>query len=234
MAAPVPGVAVHPVRVHPAQAEAASDESGEQVVAPMAVTGRTGGADLQSSNEVPFGHQRRSRRGVGLEALQTAAPPRVRPIRMPAGVHQPVPVRRSPSQIAALLPRLRTHRGRHPMPRPQHLPLRLGAEHHDQRLVDRIAASYPPPASGSHICTPARSHEAGHSVELIAAERPLVLPDDHRVEPPAGRGQLRQQLGRCGPSRPLPPSRTALVEELDLHRCLTRDDGISRFALPRP
>ena len=56
---------------------------------------------------------------------------------MRTGIHQPIPVRWPPAQKPPLLPGLRVHRGQHPMPRPQHFPLRLRAKDQHQRLMRR-------------------------------------------------------------------------------------------------
>jgi hypothetical protein len=46
------------------------------------------------------------------------------PVRMRTGVHQPVPIGRTPTQGTALLHGLRAHRRQRPMPSTRHLPLR--------------------------------------------------------------------------------------------------------------
>jgi len=61
---------------------------------------------------------------VGFEAVGTAAPGGVGLVRVWPGIAEPVPVRRTPAEIPALLPGLDSHCGPHPDTRPGHLPLR--------------------------------------------------------------------------------------------------------------
>jgi len=81
-------------------------------------------------------------------------------VRMRTGIRQPIPVRRLPTQVPALLPGLGSHRRQHPMPRSQHLALRLRTEHHDQRLRRRILAHPPPAGLGQPHLRAARSNSA--------------------------------------------------------------------------
>jgi hypothetical protein len=50
---------------------------------------------------------------------------------------------------------------------------------------------------------------------LPADERPLVLPDHHRVEPAVRPQHLSKQFGRARPLMPRKAARVADVEELD-------------------
>ena len=144
--------------------------------------------------------------------------------RYPYGGRHPVP---------ALLPGLRSHRRQYPVPRSQHLALRLRTEHDDQRLRHRILALHRPPASGSHICTPARSNSAVTAANSSPENARCVLADDHRVEPSLRRGQLGEQRSSLRAGGPRHPPRTALVEELDLHRPMTSNEMVGSLALPR-
>jgi hypothetical protein len=62
------------------------------------------------------------------------------------------------------------------MPRPQHLPLRLRTEHQTSACATGSSRSHRPPASGSHICTPARSNSAIDTLADVGPGlgRPLV------------------------------------------------------------
>ncbi|WP_235876730.1 hypothetical protein [Saccharopolyspora terrae] len=62
----------------------------------------------------------------------------MRTVRMRPAIDEPKPVRRTPTQEPALLPRLHPHRRQHPMPSAHHLTPGLRPEQHHQRLVGRI------------------------------------------------------------------------------------------------
>jgi hypothetical protein len=119
------------------------------------------------------------------------------------------------------------------MPRPQHLPLRLGTEHHDQRLVHRVPEIDSSARLGQPHLDADPLEQRRHLCELVARERPLVLADHHRVEPSGGRGQLCQQCSGLGAGGPRQPPRTALVEKLDHDRSMAGDQVIGNLALPR-
>jgi hypothetical protein len=120
------------------------------------------------------------------------------------------------------------------MPRPQHLALRLRTEHHDQRLRHRILALPPPAGLGQPHLHTGPLEQRRHRCELVVGERPLVLADHHCVEPSLRRGQLGQQRSSLRAGGPRQPPRTALVEELDLHRPVTSNQTVNSLALPCP
>ena len=92
--------------------------------------------------------------GVGFEAVGAAAPGGVSLVRVRPGITEPVPVRRTPAQVPALLPGLDRHRRPHPDTRPGHLPLRRQPQHRHRLLVMLRDEIDPPAASGIHSCTP--------------------------------------------------------------------------------
>jgi hypothetical protein len=98
-------------------------------------------------DEHPRHHRRRDR--IRLKPVRTPSPRRVCLVRVRSGVREPVPVRRTAAQVPALLQRLRCHRGPHPDPSPDDLPLRRQAQRH-HRLLMVIGVPVHPPAHFGH------------------------------------------------------------------------------------
>jgi len=89
------------------------------------------------------------RRGrIRVEAVQAPAPAGMRGVRVRPPIDQPVPVRRSATQVAALLPYLDLHRRQGSEPRSQHLTLGLMTEQHRQRGVRWIGQIHRPAELG--------------------------------------------------------------------------------------
>ena len=63
-----------------------------------------------------------------------------------------------------------------------------------------------PPTSGSHTATPCTAQQCGDLVELAVGERPLELPDHHRIETPVRSSRLLQQCRRPRPPHPRHPT----------------------------
>lgn len=59
-------------------------------------------------------------------------------------IHQPIPIRRTPTQVPTLLNNLRPHRSKSPVTSPQHLTLGLAAQHQQQRPMRRIREIHRP------------------------------------------------------------------------------------------
>jgi hypothetical protein len=70
--------------------------------------------------------------------------------------------------------------------------------------------------------------------ELVTEERPLILPDHHRIKPTSRISQRSQQHPGFRPNRPPQPSRTPTIEKLDDDHALTSDQLASSVTLPRP
>jgi len=111
------------------------------------------------------------------------------------GVHQPIPVRRPPTQVPALFPGLGSHRRQHPVPRPQGLGLRLRTERHDQCLRHRILPL--PPATGHR---PRASTSARRSARTV----PSPMRTRRRRTPARTRGPPRRRT-----VAPATPARSA-------------------------
>jgi hypothetical protein len=134
--------------------------------------------------------------------VRPAAPRRVRLVRVRARIGKPVPVRRAPAQVAALLQRLRRHRGPHPDPGPGDLPLRRQPQRY-HRLLVILGVPVDPLADLRHPqLDPVVLEQRGHRGVLAAVERPLVLPDHDRVPPALRISQLRHQRSRLRAPRP--------------------------------
>jgi hypothetical protein len=149
-------------------------------------------------------HPRHHRSGhrIRLQPVRPAAPRRVRLVRVRARIGKPVPVRRAPAQVAALLQRLRRHRGPHPDPGPGDLPLRRQPQRY-HRLLVILGVPVDPLADLRHPqLDPVVLEQRGHRGVLAAVERPLVLPDHDRVPPALRISQLRHQRSRLRAPRP--------------------------------
>jgi hypothetical protein len=150
-----------------------------------------------------------------------------RGVEVRAGVCDPVPVGRSPAQIATLQLDLGTHRGPHPDLDPVPLPPAHAAEDgHDEvvRLVVRVDR----PADLRHPQRNAEVDEDGERApELVAVEGALRLPDDQGIEPALRITQCLQELVGARASL---PERGATVADVEirgddftagrLHECL--------------
>ena len=165
---------------------------------------------------------------VGFQAVGAAAPGGVGLVRVRPGITQPVPVRRTPAQVPALLPGLDRHRGPHPDTRPGHLPLRRQPQHR-HRLLVMLGGEVDPAARLRHPQLHAvMLEQRRHQRVLAAVERPLVLPDHDRVPAPV---RVRQQGDQRGGLRAAAPRhRPALpgVEEL------RHDHAVPPGPAPRP
>lgn len=194
-------------------------------------------------------HLRRRLR-IRIQALQPSTPPCVRPVRVWPGVDQPVPVRRPTAQVPALLPGLRPHRGQHPMPRPEHLPLRLRTQHRNQRSMHRTRRARPgrPPRAATpqpRSCpttptlartgprrTPARTHRprprrsAGPATTAHSAgqQPPAAMTTAAAANSPHRRTPPRPCRGRRSRSRRPPAATPATTPGPDarLSRCARR------------
>ena len=161
-------------------------------------------------------HPRDDRRGrrVGFEAVRAPAPRGVRLVRVRPRITEPVPVRRTPAQVPALLPGLGGHRGPDPDPGPGDLPLGRQAEREHGLLVV-LGVPVHPPADLRH---PQRDavvlEQRRHRRVLTAVERPLVLPDHDRVPPAIRVCELRDQGGGLRAPRPRQHPALPRVEEL--------------------
>ena len=166
----------------------------------------------QPLREDPRDDRRRGR--VGFEAVRAPTPGGVRLVRVRPRVAEPVPIRRAPAEIAALLPGLGGHRGPHPDPGPGDLPLGRQAQG-EHRLLVVLGVPVHPPADLRH---PQRDavvlKQRRHQRVLAAVERPLVLPDHDRVPPAARVRQLRDQRGCLRAPRPRQDPALSRVEEL--------------------
>lgn len=107
-----------PMGVHAALAEAALHESGEQVDALLAACGGRGGPDCLYGDEVLLGDERRVDGAGGDHPFAGRVPAQHLPISAAGiggavgvwlGVGEPVPVRRSAAQVAALFAGLCPH-----------------------------------------------------------------------------------------------------------------------------
>jgi len=170
---------------------------------------------------------RRGRR-IGVEAVRAAPPRGVRLVRVRPGISEPVPVRRTAAQVAALLPGLDGHRGTDPDPGPGDLSLGRQAQP-GHRLLIMLRLVVDPAAHLGHPQLHAVVLEQRrHRRVLAAVKRPLVLPDHDRVPPPV---RIRELGDQCGGLRaPRPRHRPGLphIEEL------RHDEPRGRGPEPRP
>ena len=132
----------------------------------------------------------RRRLGIGLQPARPPAPRRMGPVRMRAGVGEPVPVGRPAAEVAALFSGLRGHRGADPDPGAGDLPLGLQPERHHRLLVILGTELDPATDLRSPQLDPVVLEQRRHRRELAPAERPLILPDHHRIPPAARRGSV--------------------------------------------
>ena len=166
--------------------------------------------------------------------MRPAAPRRVGLVRVRARIGEPVPVRRAPAQVAALLQRLRRHRGPHPDPRPGDLPLRRQPQRY-HRLLVILGVPVDPPADLRHPqLDPVVLEQRGHRGVLAAVERPLVLPDHDRVPPALRISQLRHQRSRLRAPRPRQRPGLPCIEELRCDHPMTADEHRRLLQRPRP
>lgn len=110
--------------------------------------------------------------------MKPLTPRSLRSIRVWPGVHEPIPVRRTPAQEPALLHRLRPHRRQCPMPRPHHLVFRLRPQRRDQRVVHRVGGVHRPVHLRKPHLNPVTCERLGHRQELARGEGTLELPHD--------------------------------------------------------
>ena len=129
--------------------------------------------------------------GSGFSLCARRPPGGVRLVRVRPGVPQAVPVGRPAAEVAALLPGLGGHRGPHPDARPGHLPLRRQPQPGHRPLV-MLRGEVDLPARLRHpqLDAVVLQQRRDHRV-LAAVERPLVLPDRHRVPLPVRVSQRR-------------------------------------------
>jgi hypothetical protein len=112
-----------------------------------------------------------------------------------SGVGDPATVRRPAAEEPALQRGLRRHDRANTQLDPVPLALGQAAEHRHDRVVG-LGVRVDRPADLRHPQLDAVMGEHGHhQAALVAAERPLRLPDHHGVEAPAGASQIREQSG---------------------------------------
>lgn len=174
----------------------------------------------------------RCRRGVGREPMRPPSPARMRPVRVRTRIHQPIAIRWSATEVAALRPHLGTHRGQRPMPGTQYLPPRHRPQQQHQRSMRRIRGVDRSTGFGQPEPHRMAFQHADDGRALIVLERSLVLPHHHRIEPAVGVGQGRLQRGRFRPLHPGHPARYPDVEELRHDRPMPRDEILGHPPLP--
>jgi hypothetical protein len=115
--------------------------------------------------------------------MLTTSPPGVHPLRMRAGIRQAVTVRRSPTEMAALLADLRRHRRRGAEPVAQDFPLRLMPQQKQQRLMLRLCQVHRAACLGQPHRYPERGQHGDHHRGVTTGERPLDVVNRHAKEP---------------------------------------------------
>jgi hypothetical protein len=129
---------------------------------------------------------------------------------------------------------LSPHRRDNPEPGALHLTFRLGAQHHDQRLMGRVVVIDRPVRLGQPQLHSMLFEHRRQVLQLIGGERPLVLADHNRVEPAirvVERGQQRSGL------RTLPPTAAARAADIEVFgddRTVSGDEFSGAVPLPVP
>ncbi len=121
---------------------------------------------------------------------------------MRAGVNEPVAVWWAPAEMPSLVSGLGAHRRGGPVPGAQDLPFRLMAEQHQQGLVRRVCGIDGPTDFRQPHLHSAGGQDGQEVLELVTAERSLVLTDDDRVERPVRASERGQQSRSLWTLRP--------------------------------
>jgi hypothetical protein len=166
--------------------------------------------------------------------VRATAPRGVRLVRVRPGISEPVPVRRAPAQITALLQGLRRHRGPHPDPGPGDLPLgRQPEREHGLLVILGVPVHLP-----AHFRHPQRDavvlEQGRHRRVLVPVERPLVLADHDRVPAPVRIGELRDQNSSLRAPRPRQLAGLPHIEKLRRDHPGPGDQHHRLRELPRP
>src|SRR5262249_12876744 len=164
---------------------------------------------------------------------QSSPPAGMGGVGMWACVDQAVPVRWSAALVAALLAHLGLHRGQCPEPGPLYLSFGVGAEQHDQRLVDCTAMVERAVGLRQPQLLTVFVEMLSELDQLVAAERPLVLPDDYRVDAAARLAECGQQRSGARPVCPCRPSGESGVEVLGDDLAVPSDQLGGCLSLPR-
>ena len=169
-----------------------------------------GGVPGQPLAEHPRHDRRRHR--IRLEPVRSPSPRRVRLVRVRPGIREPVPVRRAPAQVPALLQRLRGHRGPHPDPGPGDLPLRRQPERHHGLLMVLRVPVHPPAHFGHPQRDTVMLKQRGHRRILASRRTPAHTPrspprPSPAPDPPAAPPGQRPAAAAPTEARGTPPYR---------------------------
>ncbi|MFE2750515.1 hypothetical protein ACFXGA_00775 [Actinosynnema sp. NPDC059335] len=150
-------------------------------------------------------------------------------------VDEAVAVRWPATEVAALLDGLHPHGDRDPVPRTDHLGLRAGREHREQRLVQRTAE----PHETTRLrqpqlhAVPFQHHAQG--IELgVVEEGPFVLADHDRVDPVGRIGDRAEQGCGLGSLWPGHLAGAGGLEVLADDRAVPGGEPAGDVELPRP
>jgi len=139
---------------------------------------------------------------VEIQAVRPPSPRGMRLVRMRARIDEPVPVRRTATQIPALVTGLHHHRGPDPDAGPGDLPLGRQAQPGHRLLIMLRRKVDPALGLGHPQLDTVVLEQRGHRRVLATVERPLVLPDHDRVPSPVRVGQRGDQGGGLRAARP--------------------------------
>ena len=148
--------------------------------------------------------------GVGFQLVQALAVGGLGRVGVRPGVGEPVAVGRPAAEEPALQRGLGGHGGADPQLDPVPLAFGQAAEHrHDQVVGLGVRVDRPADLRDPQLDAVVGEH-GHHQAVLVAVERPLRLPDHHRVKAPVRVGQVGEQLRGAGTA--LPRQRPGLAD----------------------
>ncbi len=172
--------------------------------------------------------------GVDGQGLRAHAAAGEGPVRVRAGVHQPVSVGRAAAEVAALVPGLDRHRGPGADPGASDLPFGEDAqEDHQFLLPGHLGVDGTAQFRHPHL-DPVVLEQRGHGGELVAVEGSLTRADHHRIELPLRIRHRHQERGSLWPARPGDGATATGVEELCDDPPVTRHQRLRAHQLPGP
>jgi hypothetical protein len=186
----------------------------------------------QPLGEDPPHHVRGLR--VGLKPVRPPPPGSMCLVRMRTGISQPVPIRRTASQVTPLLTGLGGHRGPDPDTCPGHLTLRRQPEHRHRPLIMLRRVIDPATRLRHPQLAAVMLEQRRHRRVLAAVERPLILPDRDRIPAPVRIRERGDQSGSLRTARPRHCTALPDVEELRRDHPDPADEGLRLRVLPGP